>query len=118
MTENMDVKGPPLGDSDGPMDADRFREPINISYTPASPARQALSDASCAVALALIDAWAFECQRIAAIVGEGVVAKADAIDRLHQIASAYDIEHLLGLDRVAAIIAEAFAEPLASRGAA
>src|SRR5690242_10777794 len=68
-----------------------------------------LSAASCAVALAPFDEWCRQSKRIAVLAAEGVITKVVAVDRLRQIAVAYDIEFLIGAERVQEIMVRAFA---------
>jgi hypothetical protein len=51
-----------------------------------------------------------QCWRLAHLVRQGTVARADAVDRLYEIAVAHALVRALGEDRVEAIIAEAFAD--------
>jgi hypothetical protein len=62
-----------------------------------------------AVANAKLVEYRRQCWRLAILVQQGVVPKADAIDRLYEIALAHALVRALGEDRIEAIIAEAFA---------
>jgi hypothetical protein len=50
-----------------------------------------------------------QCWRLADLVRQGIVSKADAVDTLWEIATAHALVQALGADRVQAIVAEAFA---------
>jgi len=49
-----------------------------------------------------------QCWRLAGLVRQGAVCKADAIEKLWEIALAHALVRALGNDRIEAIVAEAF----------
>jgi hypothetical protein len=51
-----------------------------------------------------------QCWRLAALVRQGLVDRTAAADRLWEIAVAHALVRALGEDRIAAILAEAFAD--------
>jgi hypothetical protein len=51
-----------------------------------------------------------QCWRLAHLVRQGTVARADAVDRLYEIAIAHALVRALGEDRIQAILAEAFCD--------
>jgi hypothetical protein len=61
-----------------------------------------------AVANAKLVEYRRQCWRLAILVQQGVVAKADAIDRLYEIALAHALVRALGEDRIQAMLDEAF----------
>ena len=62
-----------------------------------------------AVANAKLIEYRRQCWRLAHLVRQGVVDRTAAVDRLYEIAIAHALVRALGEDRVAMIIAEAFA---------
>jgi hypothetical protein len=63
-----------------------------------------------AVANAKLTEFRRQCWRLALLVQRGTIDKDAAVDRLHEIAIAHALVRALGEDRIAAIIAEAFAD--------
>jgi hypothetical protein len=62
-----------------------------------------------AVANAKLLEYRKQCWRLAGLVRQGAVDKADAVDKLWEIALAHALVRALGEERVTAILAEAFA---------
>jgi hypothetical protein len=60
------------------------------------------------VANAKLDEYRRQCWRLAILAGTGAIDKADAVDKLWEIATAHALVRALGENRVQRIIAEAF----------
>lgn len=73
-----------------------------------TPQERELREAWRAVANAKLVEYRGQCWRLAALIREGVVDKADAADRLWDIAVAHALVRAHGEDRIEAILAEAF----------
>jgi hypothetical protein len=67
-----------------------------------------LREASRAVANAKLREYRRQCWRLAALTARGIVVRADAIDKLWEIAVAHALVRALGEERISAILAEAF----------
>jgi hypothetical protein len=67
-----------------------------------------LREASRAVANAKLVEYRRQCWRLAGLVAQGAIAKADAVDCLWNVALAHALVRALGQDRVDLIITEAF----------
>ena len=63
-----------------------------------------------AVANAKLAEYRHQAWRLAGLVRQGAIKKADAVDRLWEIAIAHALVRALGEDRIQTIISEAFAD--------
>jgi hypothetical protein len=66
-----------------------------------------------AVANAKLVEYQRQCWRLAILVRQGAIDRTAVVDRLHEIAVAHALVRALGEDRIAAVIAEAFAGVIA-----
>jgi hypothetical protein len=78
--------------------------------TTLAPQERELREAWRAVANAKLVEYRRQCWRLAVLIGQGVVEKAGAADRLWEIAVAHTLVRAHGEDRIEALIAEAFAD--------
>jgi hypothetical protein len=78
--------------------------------TPLTKCAEHLLEARRAVANSKLAEYRRQAWRLAILVRQGIVPKADAIDTLWEIAIGHALVRSLGPDRVQAILAEAFAD--------